>query len=228
MNNNKEGKEQKKERTKNKRKKNICQNMTTPYAVSTSIGSVTYDGYVNAPILGPLSTDQYPCAMPYHSYGTLVGIRPTPPQFYPSQEPVYAEMNTNARLQYLRTAKSKLAQKIERDRVLLQRPTSSYQIYSSDRQVNVTNYMNYIAPIPSSMYVNIRKSNAVGQSGYKVGLPEAAPITTKNYMPSSTRSSLRRARSGGCVAPKKKGAIENCCLSNGQVCAWGSIVRSTY
>jgi hypothetical protein len=70
--------------------------MTTPYSVTTSIGSVTYDGYVNAPILGPLSTDQYPCAMPYHSYGTLVGIRPTPPQFYPSQEPVFAEMNTKA------------------------------------------------------------------------------------------------------------------------------------
>jgi flavin-dependent dehydrogenase len=27
---------------------------------------------------------------------------------------------------------------------------------------------------------------------------------------------------------KKKGAIENYSLSNGQVCAWGSIVRSTY
>ena len=76
--------------------------MSTPYGISTSKGSVSYDNYVNAPITGPLSTNQYPCAMSYHSYGTLVGIRPTPPQFYPSQEPVYAEMNTNARHQYLR------------------------------------------------------------------------------------------------------------------------------
>ena len=78
--------------------------MTTPYSVTTSKGSVSYDNYVNAPITGPLSTNQYPCSIPYHSYGTLVGIRPTPPQFYPSQEPVYAEMNTNMRQQYLRTS----------------------------------------------------------------------------------------------------------------------------
>jgi hypothetical protein len=88
--------------------------------------------------------------------------------------------------------------------------------------------MNYIEPIPSSMYVNIRKSNAVGQSAYKVNLPNSAPISTKNYFPSSTRSSLRRARSGGCTAPKKKGAIENTSLRNGAVCAWGALPRQNY
>ena len=72
------------------------------------------------------------------------------------------------------------------------------------------------------------RAMAVGKSSYKVGLPNEAPYSTKNYYPSGTRSSLRRARSGGCVAPKKKGAIENYSLRNGQVCAWGSIVRSTY
>ena len=55
--------------------------MTTPYAVSTNIGSVSYNNYVNAPITGPLSTNQTPCQIPYHSYGILAGIRPTPPQF---------------------------------------------------------------------------------------------------------------------------------------------------
>ena len=30
--------------------------MTTPYAVSTNIGSMSYNNYVNAPITGPLST----------------------------------------------------------------------------------------------------------------------------------------------------------------------------
>ena len=78
------------------------------------------------------------------------------------------------------------------------------------------------------MYVNIKKSGAVGQSAYKVNLPNNAPISTKNYFPSSTRSSLRRARSGGCVAPAKKGAIQNTSLSNGKVCGWGSIVRQNY
>lgn len=92
--------------------------MTTPYAVSTNIGSVSYDNYVNSPITGPLSTNQYPGAIPYHSYGTLTGIRPTPPQFYPSQEPVYADMNTNMRQQYLRTAQSKESLAIQREKTL--------------------------------------------------------------------------------------------------------------
>ena len=73
--------------------------MTTPYAVSTNIGSMSYNNYVNAPITGPLSTNQTPAQIPYHSYGILNGIRPTPPQFYSMQTPVDAQMNTNARHQ---------------------------------------------------------------------------------------------------------------------------------
>ena len=201
--------------------------MTTPYAVSTNIGSVSYNNYVNAPITGPLSTNQTPCQIPYHSYGILAGIRPTPPQFYPSQEPVYSEMNSNARSQYLRTAVSTkvLAQQIALGKMSV---PQSYVINSSQRQVAVSSHTNYIPPIDGSLYINILKANAVGQSAYKVGLPVAAPTSTKNYMPSSTRSSLRRARSGGCTAPKKKGSIYNTSLSNGQVCAWGSIVRQNY
>jgi hypothetical protein len=201
--------------------------MTTPYAVSTNIGSMSYNNYVNAPITGPLSTDQTPAQIPYHSYGILSGIRPTPPQFYPQQSPVFAEMNTNARHQYLRTSVNKkaLAEQIRLGK--LSSPLG-YVVQSSQRQVPVSSHTNYIPPIPSSLYVNIKKSNAVGQSAYKVNLPTAAPIGTKSYYPSGTRSTIRRVRSGGCVAPKKKGAIENYSLRNGQVCAWGSIVRQNY
>jgi hypothetical protein len=202
--------------------------MTTPYAVSRTIGSVSYDNYVNAPITGPLSTNQYPNAMPYHSYGTLIGIRPTPPQFYPSQEPVYAEMNTNMRQQYLRTAQSKESLAIQREKTIATAKGNSMFNYSTGTRHPTSGYMNYIAPIPSSMYVNVKKSNAVGQSAYKVNLPNNAAISTKNYFPSSTRSSIRRVRSGGCVAPAKKGAIQNTSLSNGRTCGWGSIVRQNY
>jgi hypothetical protein len=202
--------------------------MTTPYSVSVSNGSVSYNNYVNAPITGPLSTNQTPCQIPYHSYGTLVGIRPTPPQFYPMQEPVYAEMSVNARQQYLRTAQSAKSLAIQKERTIANVKGNSFFNFSTGNRYPTSGYTNYIPPIPSSMYVNIKKSNAVGQSAYKVNLPNSAPISTKNYYPSGTRSSLRRARSGGCTAPKKKGAIENRSLSNGQVCAWGSIVRQTY
>lgn len=201
--------------------------MTTPYAVSTNIGSTSYNNYVNAPITGPLSTSQTPGQIPYHSYGTLTGIRPTPPQFYSMQIPVDAQMNTNARHQYLRTSVNNQA--LQQQIALGKASTpQSFIIKSSQRQVPVSSHTNYIPPIQSSLYVNILKANAVGQSGYKVNLPNFAPISTKNYMPSSTRSSLRRARSGGCTAPKKKGAIQNTSLSNGKTCGWGSIVRSTY
>jgi hypothetical protein len=201
--------------------------MTTPYAVSTNIGSVSYNNFVNAPITGPLSTNQTPCQIPYHSYGVLTGIRPTPPQFYPMQEPVYSEMNTNARSQYLRTS---ISQKVKAQQTALGKMSvpQSYVINSSQRQVPTSTHTNYIPPIPSSMYVNIVKANAVGQTAYKYNLPLEAPTTTKSYYPSGTRSTIRRARSGGCTAPKKKGAIENNSLRNGQVCAWGSIVRQNY
>jgi len=201
--------------------------MTTPYAVSTNIGSVSYNNYVNAPITGPLSTNQYPHAIPYHSYGILTGIRPTPPQFYPMQTPVNAEMNTNARHQYLRTSVSnqRLQQQIALGK---QSSAMRFTIGSSQRQVPVTTHTNYIPPVPSSLYVNTLKSNAIGQTAYKVNLPNAAPTGTKSYYPSGTRSSIRRARSGGCVAPKKKGSIYNTSLNNGQSCGWGSIVRQNY
>lgn len=198
--------------------------MTTPYAVSINRGSSTYNGYVNAPITGPLSTNQTPSQIPYHSYGILAGIRPTPPQF---KEPTYASMDTNMRKQYLRTC---ISQSVKAQQLALGKMAApqSYIISSSQRQVPVSSHTNYIPPIQSSMYVNIVKSNAVGQTAYKVNLPNSAPTGTKSYYPSGTRSTIRRARSGGCVAPKKKGAIENNSLRNGQVCGWGSIVRQNY
>ena len=185
-----------------------------------------YDDIVITPVYGPLS-HQYPTSIPYHNYGTLTGIRPTPPQFYSSQDPPYAELNTNSRQQYLRTAVNRVDLVKQRAAAKASIP-NTYHVASSSRQYPVSTHMNYISPIPSSMHVNTLKSNAIGKSVYKVGLPDSAPITTKNYYPSGTRSSLRRARSGGCVAPKKKGSIYNTSLSNGQVCAWGALLRQTY
>jgi hypothetical protein len=202
--------------------------MSTPYGISTSIGSQTFQGFVNAPVTGPLTTNNYPFSMPYHSYGTLTGQRPTPPQFYPSQEPVYAEMNTNARSQYLRATALSSAQKAQQDALGKLSSPITKVISSSQRQVAVSTHVNYIQPKPSSMYTDIKKSVAVGKSAYKVGLPLNAPISTKSYYPSGTRTALQRARSGGCSAPKKKGSIYNTSLTQPGICAWGSIPRQTY
>lgn len=201
--------------------------MTTPYAVSTNIGSVSYDGYVNAPITGPLSTNQQFGTIPYHSYGTLTGLRPTPPQFYPMQEPVYSDMNTNPRLRYIR---AQVNPKDKQQQLALGKASTPMSHYtkSTSRYAAVSTHMNYIVPIQSSSYTDIIKAQAVGQSAYKVNLPLSAPISTKNYYPSGIRTTLSRVRGGGCVAPKKKGAIQNRSLTNGATCAWGSIVRQNY
>ena len=198
---------------------------TNLYVVTRNIGSSTFNNYVSAPINGPLSTNQYPLVMPYHSYGILTGQRPTPPQFFPGQEPIYAEMNSNSRAQYLRAVSKK---KPEQEVLGKLSTPTHYTSYSSQRQVPVSTHVNYIAPIPSSMRLNQLKSAAIGKSAYKVGLPNAAPIGTKSYYPSGTRTALQRARSAGCTAPKKKGSIYNTSLRNGQVCAWGSLPRQTY
>jgi hypothetical protein len=202
--------------------------MTTPYGISTSIGSQTFQGFVNAPILGPLNSNRFPCIIPYHNYGILTGQRPTPPQFFPGQEPVYAEMSVNARAQYLRATALSAKQKAIQDAIGKQSAPITKVSYSSQRQFPVSSHVNYIEPISSSMRTNIVKSIAVGKSAYKVGLPLAAPIGTKSYDTSFKRSALRRARSGGSVAPKKKGSIYNYSLTQPGINGWGSIPRQNY
>ena len=199
--------------------------MTTPYGISTSIGSQTFQGFVNAPVTGPLTTNNYPFSMAYHSYGSLAGQRPTPPQF---QDPVYAEMNTNARRQYLRATSISTIEKMKQDLLgKLSTPVKKV-IASSQRQVAVSTHVNYIEPKASSMYTDIKKSVAIGKSVYKVGLPLNAPISTKSYYPSGTRSALQRARSGGCSAPKKKGSIYNTSLTQSGINGYGSLPRQGY
>ena len=165
--------------------------------------------------------------MAYHSYGTLTGQRPTPPQFYPSQEPVNANMSVNARAQYLRATDLSAKQKAIQDAIGKLSTPVMFTSYSSQRQIPVSSHVNYIAPIQSSMFINIKKSIAVGKSAYKVGLPLADPTSTKNYYPSGTRSALQRARSSGCTAPKKKGSIYNTSLRP-MLGSWGAIPRQTY
>jgi len=200
----------------------------TPYGISTSIGSQSFAGYVNAPIGGPLNSSQFPSIIPYHSYGILTGKRPNPPQFFPGQEPIYSDMGVNARAQYLRATALTPLQKANQDALgKLSAPITKVS-YSSQRQYAVSSHVNYIQPIPSSMRTSILKSTSVGKSAYKVGLPLSAPIGSKSYDTSFRRSALQRARSGGCTAPKKKGSIYNYSLTQPGICAWGAIPRQNY
>ena len=187
-----------------------------------------FSDIIVTPIYGPLSTNQYPYAAPSHSSGVLTGKSPNPPLFYPSQEPVAADQNTNSRHQYFRTAESTKSLAIQRARAIEKTYRNFSLNYSTGTAHQSSGHMNYIAPVDSSLRTQKLRSNAVGKSGYKVGLPLEAPCSTKNYYPSGVRSTIKRARSGGCTAPAKKGSIYNDSLRNGQTCAWGALVRQNY
>ena len=136
--------------------------------------------------------------------------------------------NSNAKHQYLRAT---ISNQQAQQQIALGKTTSpiAHTIQSSQRRVPTSAHTNYIAPIASSMHLNTLKANAVGKTAYKVNLPNSAPIASKSYYPSGTKSAIRRVRSGGCVAPKKKGSIENRSLTNGGSGAgWGSIPRQNY
>jgi hypothetical protein len=187
--------------------------------------AVQYNNYVMAPTIGPLSTSQTPAQINYHSRGVLNGVHPNPPQYYPSDG---ASEFSNARHQYNRTATTTKQQILAREKAIASGPNRFY-FTPTQRATAVSTHMNYIVPPPSSLYTSIKKSVAVGKSSYKQGLPPQAPMTYKNYEPSFTRTKLRRARSGGCVAPAKKGSIFNrTCTVGGGICNIGAIIPPGY
>jgi hypothetical protein len=182
-----------------------------------------FDNIIVTPIYGPLNTSNAPNVLPRHNYGVLNCQTPNPPLFYPSQEPINTDQFVNSRKQYIQTFS--LNQQPQ-----FNKPNNSTSFYSYSTQIHkpVSTNVNYIPPSDASSYLSRKKALAVGKSSYKVGLSPTASFTTKNYYPSGVRSAVKRTRSGGCVAPAKKGSIYNTSLSNGQCCAWGSLVRSTY
>jgi hypothetical protein len=191
--------------------------MSRIYGIAVSNSNVQYSNYNSAIQFAPYNTNNFPSSMPYHSYGILRGVRPTPPQFYPGQEPVYADQNTNARAIYLRATGGKPAPK--------NLSTSASFSFSGERYYPVSTHMNYITPIPSSMRTTQLKSIAVGKTTYPRGV---VTTTTKNYEPSFTRTCLQRSRNGGCTAPAKKGSIYNTSLRNAKANSWGAFPRQNY
>jgi hypothetical protein len=183
-------------------------------------------GYASAPVIGPLSTNQTPLMMPRHNYGVLPGKHPNPPQFYPSDG---ASTFAQGRAQYMRTRTTQNNFDVGLPPFSFLRPKPIRQ-YSADLQKSftVSKSTKYVAPASSSLYMAAKKSAAIGKSSLKQTLPAYTPLTYKNYNRNDTRHAIRIARSGGCVAPAKKGSIFNRSLCNGRVCAWGEIPRQTY
>ena len=83
-------------------------------------------------------------------------------------------------------------------------------------------------PVSGEQYINMIKYNAIGKSAYKVGLAANAPYQTKNNDNTIRNIRRQRCRNGGCVAPKKKGAIDNPFQSGGSSSLSSSGNRQIY
>ena len=180
--------------------------------------------YAGAPQIGPLSTNRYPGTTMQNQLGVLQGLRPNPPQFYPSDG---ASTFSQARSQYRRTNTTQ--HNFERGTTMFSflGPTT---VYSADLQKSftVSQSTKYNAPASTSLYISAKKSAAIGQSSFKQGLPYESPLSYKNYNRNDVKTALQFSRSGGCIAPKKVGSIYNRNLCNGKTCARGSLVSQTY
>jgi len=91
-------------------------------------------------------------------------------------------------------------------------------ITNNDDKTYIKNKKYYQAPISSSQRIQIKKSIAIGKSSTKQGLEKDAELSYRSQEATSRNSALARCRSGGCVAPAKKGAIANTYKSGGKCC----------
>jgi hypothetical protein len=161
--------------------------------------------YASSPVVGPLTTSKTPLQMHIHNRGVLSGKHPNPPQYYPSDG---SSVFSGARQQYRRTltTQDNFGRGTKMHSSL---PSTSFYSAALKRQFNMSQSTKYVAPATSGMYLAAKKSAAVGQSSLKQGLPDNAKLTYKNYNKNDVKTSLKMARSGGCIAPAKKGAIVN-------------------
>lgn len=159
------------------------------YATSTHYG--TQQNQIYHSIDSPM-THKYPCAMPFHSHGTLPA-HSTPP-FFPSNQPNNYIYTANARQSYIRAYPSRGSQVVV--------PKTALQYYttpSSKIRKHISSNINYHAPMDSSMRTHDARNATIG---YSIHQPLPL-ISTKNVDKNSSNRAVRRCRSGGYMVPKK-------------------------
>ena len=139
-----------------------------------------FSSNVNTPNYGPFNSSNYPSIVSNLNNGTLNGIRPSPAEF--------SIMDTgndysSARQTYTRVIKNPIV----------------YGIYRSNGK--------YTTPMSSGEAVYLKKAANIGKASLKQGLPTEAYLSNKCYDKNCVVTSRRRARSSGCVPPKKCGSI---------------------
>jgi hypothetical protein len=171
-------------------------------------------GNVMCNIIGPLN-NHAPNVSGIKNLGVLNGLHPNPSKFGVADN---SSEFSNSRHYYSNTSSSIKQQMIARERAISSTPSSFYSV-SNQKQYSTSTHMNYIQPISSGQRMAILKSQSIGKSSYKIGLPTQSPLSFKSYDKNDVKSSLRHARSSGCIVPKKCGAIySNTCRVGGGIC----------
>jgi len=186
------------------------------------------NGYVGSAVTGPLNSRQTPGQMQPHNLGVLSGVRPNPPQFYPANG---ASEFSNSRHQYIRTNSNLRYPRETGIKNIPNQPPVRESNSATHRSYLVSQSTKYIAPQSSSLHIATRRSEAVGKSSYKVGLPTDANLSYKNFNNNDVKSRLRMIRGGGTVAPAKQGSIFNkATMHTVNVVGAGGVLgtRSTY
>jgi hypothetical protein len=89
-------------------------------------------------------------------------------------------------------------------------PTMSQgSMFSNARQIYIKDAGGGENWYSSSDVTALKRNNAIGKSSTKTGLANNAKLSYRSQDNNLKNSAIRRCRSGGCVAPKKKGAIAN-------------------
>lgn len=185
------------------------------YIISNSAIS---NSYVNAPNYGPYSK-QYP-GFVSTTNGVLNGVRPNPAKFsimdtgndFSSARQAYVRVFHPLNTPFARQTLAQLPEDPPGPRV--KTPARRFKNGVTSIQSACLNKKNYIAPMTSGESLYLKKVSNIGKSSLKQGLPAESFLSNKCYDKNFTSTKIKRARSSGCVAPKKCGSIYNNVRSN--------------
>jgi len=170
------------------------------YIISNSAIS---NSYVNAPNYGPYDSSQYPSFISTTN-GVLNGVRPNPAKFLIMDT---GNDFASARQTYTRIFKTEKDVPLQIHCPYLKPPARRFKNGMLSIQNTCANKKNYIAPISCGQSTYLRKIENIGKSSLKQGLPAESFLSNKCYDKNFVGTKLKRARSSGCVAPKKCGSV---------------------
>jgi hypothetical protein len=169
--------------------------------------------YINAPNYGPYNSRQYPSIVSNLNNGTLSGVKPSPAEFsimdtgndYSSARQTYTRVFHPLNTPFAR----QIAKRPIQYGCRLKQPARRFKGGLSSIGYVHSNSKNYIPPTTGGENTYMKKVANIGKSSLKQGLPDTAYFSNKCYDKTFVTTKLKRARSSGCIPPKKCSSVYN-------------------